>query len=237
MKLFLCTLMLLIVVNCEAQVDPVGDYNRHIASNWKGEFARIGPYRVKGTPHFYGVSMPGTITYKAGRKESDKKIYYDLYHHKIGTDLNGVFIDVTETVNDFFVELPEAYGGKHIAFKPTSAFATTPHLTWYLKQNELKGYFEVLTDGKKASLLKYYKIAVVPDPVNIMDKESRVFEQKFEYYIFNKKDNELHKIKLKEKEILKALGPDVNLKTLGASKVSFYKESEVSHFISLYNIN
>ncbi len=237
MKFLLSFLILFIAINSEAQVDPVGDYNRHVASNWKGEFARIGPYRVKGTPHFYGVSLPGTITYKAGRKESDKKIFYDIYHHKIGTDLNEVFIDVTESVQEFFVELPEAYGGKHITFKPTSAYATTPALEWYLKNHELKGYFEVLTDGNKASFLKYYKIAVVPDPVNIMDKESRVFEQRYEYYIFNKINKELHKVKLKEKDILKALGNDNNLKIVGSSNVSFYRESEVSHFISQYNIH
>ena len=236
MKFLLSLLFLSFTINSNAQVDPVGDYNRHIASNWKGEFARIGPYRVKGTPHFYGVSLPGTITFKAGRIESDKKIFYDLYHHKIGTDLNGVFIDIAENIQEFNVEIPEAYGGKKLTFKPTSAYATTPDLTWYLKNNELKGYFEVLTDGNKASLLKYYKIAVVPDPVNIMDKESRIFEQQYEYYVFNKTHNELHKIKLKEKDILKALHNDNSLKNL-SSKVSFYKESEVAHFISLYNLN
>jgi hypothetical protein len=43
MKFLLSFCALFMVITTEAQVDPVGDYNRHIASNWKGEFARIGP--------------------------------------------------------------------------------------------------------------------------------------------------------------------------------------------------
>jgi hypothetical protein len=37
-----------------------------------------------------------------------------------------------------------------------------------------------------------------------MDKESLIFEQRYEYYTFNKANNELQKVKLKEKDITKA---------------------------------
>ena len=167
-----------------AQVDPVGQFNKHIVENWKGDYIRIGQYRVKGTPYLFGESFPGTLTYKGGIK-SDIKILYDLYNQKAGADVKNSILESDLVLEEFSISLPTKFGGNTLFFKNTELFGNT----------SLKNYFNVLADGSKASLLKIFKIKLVSDPSNMMDKEQKIFEQYYEYYLYNKAGKKLSKIK------------------------------------------
>jgi len=208
-----------------AQVDPVGQFNRHILENWNGEYIRIGQYKVRGTPYFFGESFPGTITFKGGVK-SNAKILYDLYNQKAGADVKNSILESDVPLEEFSISLPAKFGGNTLLFKSTEAYGNT----------SLKSYFNVLEDGAKASLLKIFKIKLVSDPSNMMDKEQKIFEQYYEYYLYNKTTKELNKIKLKEKDIAKHLGDEFFVKDLiGKQNLDVSHEIDMIKLIYAYN--
>src|SRR5687768_8526194 len=139
--------------NTNAQVDPVGAFNRHIASNWAGEYVRISQYRVKGTPYLLGESFPGAITYKGG-KTANNKILYDLYSQKAGIDMQNQIYESGEMVEEFTIQLPEKFGGQKLLFKNANLYGDA----------KINGYLNVLEDGSKLVFLKAFKIKLSPDP-------------------------------------------------------------------------
>jgi hypothetical protein len=208
-----------------AQTNTVGEFNRFIAQNWSGEYIRIGQYKVRGTPYLLGESFPGTLTYKGGVK-SDAKILYDLYNQKAGADVKNNILESDQALEEFSISLPAKFGGNTLLFKSTEAYGNT----------SLKNYFNVLEDGTKVSLLKIFRIKLVSDPSNMMDKEQKIFEQYYEYYLYNKTSKELNKIKLKEKDIAKQLGDDFFLKDLiEKGDLDISKEVDAIKLIQAYN--
>ena len=208
-----------------AQVDPVGQFNRHVVENWKDEYLRIGQYKVRGTPYLFGESFPGTLTFKGGVK-NNTKILYDLYNQKAGADVNNSILESDLAIDEFSISLPAKFGGNTLLFKSTDAYGNT----------SLKNYFNVLEDGAKASLLKIFKIKLVSDPSNMMDKEQKIFEQYYEYYLYNKTTKELNKIKLKEKDFAKQLGDDFFVKNfIGKGNLDVSKEVDAIKLVQAYN--
>lgn len=203
-KFFSASLILLFSssITSFSQTNSVGEFNKFIAQNWAGDYVRIGQYKVKGTPYLLGESFPGTITYRGGTK-ADAKILYDLYTQKAGEDVRNTIAEATQPVEQFTILLPEKFGEEKLLFQSSDMFGN----------ESLKVYFNVLEDGSKASLLKVFKIKLVSDPVNMMDKEQKLFEQYYEYYLYNKTTKELAKIKLKAKDFSKQLGDDNFVKT------------------------
>jgi len=222
---FFLFFLILIATRSFAQVDPVGQFNKHIVENWKGEYIRIGQYRVKGTPYLFGESFPGTLTYKGGIK-SDTKILYDLYNQKAGADVKNSILESDLLLEEFSISLPAKFGGNTLLFKNTELFGNS----------SLKNYFNVLEDGSKVSLLKIFKIKLVSDPSNMMDKEVKIFEQYYEYYLYNKTIKGLSKIKLKEKDIAKQLGDQEFVKGfVSKGDLDVSKEVDVIKLIQGYN--
>lgn len=208
-----------------AQVDPVGQFNKHIVENWKGEYIRIGQYRVKGTPYLFGESFPGTLTFKGGVK-TDTKIRYDLYNQKAGADVKNNILESDQVLEEFSISLPAKFGGNTLLFKSSELFGNS----------SLKNYFNVLEDGSKVSLLKIFKIKLVSDPSNMMDKETKIFEQYYEYYLYNKSTKELSKSKLKEKDIAKQLNDEEFVKDfITKSELDVSKETDVIKLIQGFN--
>jgi hypothetical protein len=123
-------------------LDPIGSFNRHIFKSWKGEYIRIGPYRVKGTPYLFEESFPGSLTYKGGRTVSDIKVLYDIYNQKAGVDVKSGMFKAAEPVENFSILLPEQFGGQKLLFKSSSLFAKTA----------MNCFFNILEDGRKSSL-------------------------------------------------------------------------------------
>jgi len=210
-----------------SQTNTVGEFNKFIAQNWAGDYIRIGQYKVKGTPYLLGESFPGTLTYKGGVK-SDTKILYDLYNQKAGADFKNNILESDQVLEEFSISLPAKFGGNTLLFKSTEAYGSA----------SLKNYFNVLEDGSKVSLLKIFKIKLVSDPSNMMDKEVKIFEQYYEYYLYNKTSKELSKIKLKEKDIAKTLGDEDLVKNfITKSDLDVSKEVDVIKLIQGYNNN
>lgn len=208
-----------------SQTNTVGEFNKFIAQNWAGDYLRIGQYKVKGTPYLFGESFPGTLTFKGGVK-SNTKILYDLYNQKAGADIKNSILESDLVLEEFSISLPAKFGGITLLFKRTDAYGNS----------SLKNYFNVLEDGGKASLLKIFKIKLVSDPSNMMDKEQKIFEQYYEYYFYNKTTKELNKIKLKEKDFAKQLGDEFLVKDfIGKSDLDVSKEVDAIKLVQAYN--
>jgi len=208
-----------------SQTNTVGEFNRFIAQNWTGDYIRIGQYKVKGTPYLLGESFPGTLTYKGGSK-SDTKILYDLYNQRAGADVKNSILESEQAVDEFSISLPAKFGGNTLLFKSAESYGNA----------SLKSYFNVLEDGSMTSLLKVFKIKLISDPSNMMDKEQKVFEQYYEYYLYNKSTKELSKIKLKEKDIAKQLGDEEFVKSfIAKGSLDVSNEVDVIKLIQGYN--
>lgn len=224
-KISLIVAGIFIFLNSFAQTNTVGEFNKFIAQNWAGEYIRIGQYKVKGTPYLFGESFPGTLTFKGGVK-SDTKILYDLYNQKAGADVKNNILESDKVLEEFSISLPAKFGGNTLLFKSTELFGNS----------SLKNYFNVLEDGSKVSLLKIFKIKLVSDPSNMMDKELKIFEQYYEYFLYNKTSKELSKIKLKEKDIAKKLDDEDFVKNfITKSDLDVSKEIDAIKLIQGYN--
>jgi len=143
-----------------------------------------------------GDSFNGDITMKTGVVTVDKKILYDLYDQKVGMDLDKKFVAPDGEVSGFFIQLTENFGGEKLNFINADN----------LPKVNLKGYLNVITDGSKFAFLKQYRIKLVADPAEMYSKDIKLFEQYYDYYIYNRATAELNKIKLKDKDVLEALG-------------------------------
>jgi len=211
-----------------AQIDPIVSYNRYVVENWAGQYIRIGPYMVKGSPFFFGESLSGSLLYKGGRKMTEAKILYDVYNQKAGIDKNNDIFESEEPLEEFVVSVPEKYGKGKLLFRNSYVYG----------KPEMKTFFNVLEDGDKLVFLKQFKSKLMPDPVNSMDKDRKIFEQYNEFYMYSKATKELHKVKLREKDIMKEIGNDTQVKTyLSSKEVDFSKENEVISLLNKFNNN
>ena len=179
-----------------AQPDPIGNFNKHVIEKWTHDYIRVSQYRVKGSPYLLGESFNGDITMKSGVVTVDKKILYDIYDQKVGVDLDKKFVAPDGEVSGFFIQLPEAMGGDKLNFINASN----------LPKVNLKGYLNVIADGSKFAFLRQYKIRLVADPSEMYSKDIKMFEQFYDYYIYNRSSSTLTKIKLKSKDVLEVLG-------------------------------
>jgi hypothetical protein len=224
-KQFIFLSFILIANLAFGQTNTVGEFNKWIAQNWSGEYLRIGQYKVKGSPYLLGESFPGTLTYKGGTK-SDTKILYDLYNQRAGADVKNSILQSDLPLDEFSISLPAKFGGNTLLFKSTGLYGN----------NSLKNYFNVLEEGSKASFFKIFKIRLAGDPSNMMDKEQKIFEQYYEYYLYNNSTKELSKIKLKEKDIVKQLGDEEFVKSfIAKGSLDVSNEIDVIKLIQGYN--
>jgi hypothetical protein len=225
-KLYILIVFILLTNSTFAQPDPVGNFNRHVVEKWGSDYIRIGPYRVKGSPYFLGESFPGSLIYKSGRRVTDAKILYDLYSQKAGIDVENGIYESGEALEEFSIVLLDKFGGQTLLFKNSSLFGDAA----------LKSYLNVLEDGDKVTLLKIFKTKLSPDPRNNLAKDSKVFEQYYEYYLYNKTSQDLNKIKLRQKDIVKELGNDQLVNDyVSKSEIDFSKEADLIKLINKYN--
>jgi hypothetical protein len=207
------------------QVDPVGEFNRHVFEAWKGEVIRIGPYSVKGSPYLLGESFPGSISYKAGTTLKETKILYDLYHQKAGVDLKGQIFESEDAIESFSINLSEKLGGKILLFKSSYVFG----------KPAMSCFFNVLEEGNKVSLLKLYKSKLVADPSNNLDTRAKVFEQYFEYYVYVKGTSSLDNIKLRKKDLARELGDEFVNEYMSNNNPDLSKEFELIQLVKAFN--
>jgi hypothetical protein len=196
MKQFFTFFAVLGALIVSAQPDPIGNFNKHVIEKWTHDYIRVSQYRVKGSPYLLGESFGGDITMKSGVVTVDKKILYDIYDQKVGMDLDKKFVSPDGEVAGFFVQLPENFGGEKLNFINASN----------LPKVKLKGYLNIIADGSKFAFLRQYRIRLVADPAEMYSKDIKLFEQYYDYYIYNRTTAELNKIKLKDKDVLEVLG-------------------------------
>ena len=134
--------------------------------------------------------------------------------------------EAVEPVESFIITLPERFGGMKLLFKSSFVFA-----------GDTKGFYNVLEEGDRVSLLKMYKSKLVADPNNLMDTKMKVFEQYVEYYLFKKVDRSMRPVKLKKKDFLKEFG-DTKFadRYLASNTVDFGKEQDVADLLHAYNV-
>ena len=189
----LCTFFVLFSI--QAQPDPIGNFNKHVVENWTEQYIRVSQYMVKGSVYLLGESFTGKATLTSGVLVGDQKIFYDVYNQKVGFDINKQFVKPDADILSFFILLPEKFGGEKLEF---IAASTLPKV-------DTKGFFNLVSDGPKYVFLKQYKSRVVPDPSNLYSKDLRIFEQYYDYFIYDRKTANIEKVRLKAKDVLNAL--------------------------------
>ena len=182
-------------ISVVAQPDPLGVFNKHVIEKWTEEYIHISQYLVKGSPYLLGESFNGEFTVASGKKGTANPIFYDVYNQKVGIDVNKQFVKPDEEVVSFSIELPERYGADKLDFINAST----------LPNAGIKGFLNLISSGNNFLLLKQFKSRLIPDPQNMYSKDIRIFEQYYDYFIYNKKSSSIEKIRLKEKDILAAV--------------------------------
>ncbi|HJS54435.1 MAG TPA: hypothetical protein VJ765_07830 [Chitinophagaceae bacterium] len=182
--------------------DPLAAYNKNLAERWSGEYMQVSQYRVKGSPYFLGKAFPGTLKFADGKTKSGVRIRYDLYNEKASIELDSFFIEsdneisgysiTLPEISEYSIILPEEYGGKNLVFRNAKAFGDP----------KKKGFYNLLGESGRYCFVKEYKLKLVPDPVNSLAKDYKMFEQYFEYYLYDSTTRNMKKIKLNKKNIL-----------------------------------
>lgn len=221
------TFFCIICVNVNAQFDIIGTYNKQVLQNWSGTYSRIGPFKVKGSGYFLGEALSGIVKFKDHDLMQSKKLFYDLYNQEIVFQQGEDLLKVDEVLEELTITLPEKYGSKSMIFKNAVLYEAT----------NIKGFFEVLEEGPNVSFLKMYKINIAPDPGNMRDRDAKLFEQYSEYYIFNTVSKNLIHVKLKSKEIKKALISSglSSTNSINPDNYDLSKEQEVINFFKQIN--
>ncbi len=220
----LYSLLLLATAPAFAQVDPVANFNKHIVEQWTGDYVRVGQFKVKGSPYFLGEAFPGTLTYTDGKSVKSQSVLFDLHNQKVGFRQGKDALEALNAVESFTIVLPVKYGDKQLLFKNSAAYGD--------KNNT---FFNVLEDGPKFAFLKHYRTNLVADSRNMLDKEAKMFEQVFDYYIYNKEAKTLHKIKLREKDLLKELEKMPAARVYVASSATLSSENDFIAAINTIN--
>jgi len=171
--------------------DPLAAYNKNLAERWSGEYMQLSQYKVKGSPYFLGKAFPGILKFADGTRTNGVRILYDLYNEKAGMELDSGFIELDKQISEYSIILPQEYGGKNLLFINATAFGDP----------KKKGFYHLLGESRRYRFLKEYKLKLVPDPVNSLAKDYRMFEQYFEYYLYDSTTQNMKKIKLNKKTI------------------------------------
>jgi hypothetical protein len=225
MKLVTLVLSLLFASASFAQVD-LSEWNKSVMANWKGDYVRVGSYQVKGSPFLLGQSFNAVLVYKNGKRITDRKLLYDLHNQKAGMDTNGEIFEANEPLEEFTIALPDNLGGKMLVFKNALNYSPKPPTA----------YLNVLEEGEKAILFKAFKVNLVPDPVNYMAKDLRIFDQYSEYYVFSKATKELYRVKAKEKDLVAALGQEKQIKSyVRSNNIDLSREADLVKVVQSYN--
>lgn len=210
----------------KAQTTAIGEFNRSVIAKATSVTVRVGPYKVKGSPFLLGEAFQGFIKYTNNTSITQVNILYDTYNQKVGKAENNELIEANEPVQEFFLTLPEKYGAAKLLFRNGA----------YYGEASGKHYYNVLVQGEKISLLKLFKNKVVPDPENLYSKDERIFEQSYEYYMYDAVSKSVSRLKLREKELLGKLNDQGKLKAfLQTNKLDITNEADLVQLFGFAN--
>lgn len=215
MKINLLALLIFSSFAVHAQSDPLGAFNKHVVEKWTHEYVRYGAFKVKGSPYLLGEAFAGQAMVNGTGSVTDKRILFNLPDQKVGFEMDGQFVVPDGNVTSFALVLPEKYGSQTLEFTEWANF----------KNHKQKGYVQLVAKNKKAIFLKNYRSRVINDPSDPYSKEIKIFEQYSEYFIYDLVSNELHAVKLRDKDILKALAAFPDARSL-ATELGWELNSE-----------
>lgn len=195
MKPIITLILVSLFITAQAQPDAIGDFNKHVIEKWTEDYIRVSQYKVKGSPYLLGESFDGEIQMRTGIKVANQKLLYDIMEQRVGTELNKKLIEPDGDIISFVLRLPEKFGNEQLEFINVSSLA----------KSNAKGFLNVIASGPKVSFFRQYKTRLVPDPTNMYSKDLRIFEQYYEYFLYDHAKQSLQKVKLREKDIREAL--------------------------------
>ena len=215
----------LLAIDAHAQTNTLGEFNKHVVEKWANDYIRVSRYRVKGSPFLLGESFPGNITYVDGSEMKKINVLYNIYEQRAGMEVGKEMVQPGTAIKQFMVQLPEKFGSELLLFKPAADY-----------EPKMEGYLNVVAEGPKASLLKAFRAKLVADPSNMYANDIKMFEQYAEYYIHLAGKKELVKVKLRDKDLIKALGGAENLKEyIVAERLDVAKEGDAVKLLHYLN--
>ena len=185
--------LMFIALNATSQVipDPISTYNKHLAERWSGEYMQVSQYRVKGSPYFLGKAFPGTLKFADGNTQNNVQIIYDLYNEKVSFEKDSIIFELAKLIREFSMMLPAEYGNTNLVFRNSASFG----------DSKKTGFYNVISESGRYVFIKEFKIKLVPDPANTLAKDYRMFEQYYEYFLYDTASRNMEKIKLNRKSV------------------------------------
>jgi hypothetical protein len=215
--------------NVLGAVDPIAGYNKTAIQYKSGQYYVIGNHRVIGSPFLLGrVYKESTLQLKDGRSIVGVELLYDTYNQVLQFVNGKDTMELVDPVKEFSIMYP-VENGKEATVKTNFINADQ------FGKGKIKGYFQELTDGKKAALLKLYSNRISDIPYNSIASEYMMFEQFVEYYVYTT-DKKLHKLKLNYPDVVKALDKDKRIEEyLSTNQPNLAEEAQIIKLIDFYN--
>lgn len=190
---FLITLFIITTDVLTAQVipDPLTTYNKYLVERWSGEYMQISQYKVKGSPYFLGKAFPGILKFKDGSTKNNVRIIYDIYNEKAGIEQDSVFMELDKEISEYSIMLSDEYGGKTLVFRNAAEFGDP----------KKKGFYNVIGESGRYVFVREYKLRLIPDPVNSMARDFKMFEPYYEHNLYDSVTHDMKKVKLNKKSI------------------------------------
>lgn len=165
--------------------DPAQMYNRLLLEK-PDMITRVGNFKVQGTPYLYGGKLAGTV-YAKSTTPTSTFIGYDTYNQVLqyATTAEGDYITPTEVIDSFIVK-------QNAQVQLTN---DTKFISSSIIGGQDKGYYQVVFDGPKYVLYKYYKSALGIVSTNYVQSDLRQFDLNYEYYYRDVSQNKIKKIK------------------------------------------
>lgn len=217
--LFIFCISIFSPVFAQVIVDPLAAYNKHLAERWSGEYMQVSQYRVKGSPFFLGAAFPGTLKFHNGNTKNNVQIKYDLYNEKVSFETDSLVFELDKLISEFSIMLPAEYGNTNLVFRNAASFGDP----------KKKGFYNVISESGKYVFIKEFKLRLVPDPANTLAKDYKMFEQYYEYFLYDTASRNMEKIKLNKKSVLSFFeNKSAVEKEMNDSKIDLSTESGVS---------
>ena len=102
-----------------------------------------------------------------------------------------------------------------------------------LEIRKKKGFYNVISESGKYVFIKEFKLKLVPDPANTLAKDYKMFEQYYEYFLYDTSSRNMKKIKLNKKSILSFFENNSVVESeITNSKIDLSTESGVSFLLT-----
>ncbi|MBO6620349.1 MAG: hypothetical protein JJ892_13535 [Balneola sp.] len=186
-----------------------------------------GSVKIVGSPLFKGEFTDGKVIFSSELVSNNVKLNYDTYTNQV------IFVE-----NDSYFVVPNQ-SIKGFYFLDGNGNTTEAFLSGFESKKEnvdTETYMEIIYNGD-VKLFNYHYTKYRKDEANIYNpRETDYYTNNSKYLLMNK-DGDLKKIKLKESDILKALGNNKNelKKFIQDNALYLGNTSDVKKLLSYYD--